>query len=126
MGYLSVSMHASDIRAKDMERQLLSRHVSEFQKNKSITKLPIRTQSKIQKPTFNNAITVIPSKRAVVASDKEAIDIAIRELSHIEIMGVPVRRSATAIAKILRQRGYKLEGTSVQRAAAALGITLEK
>lgn len=124
MQQAAVSIHASEIRTKDIERMEIAAKTAEFLKASSIPTLETRTHSRIDRPSFNTAISVVPTRRAAVAAEKETIELAVRELSRIEIEGVTLKRSALAIAIALKKRGFKLETKAVRRIAYSLGIDL--
>lgn len=120
------SINASEIRVRDPIREDLGRKVSEFLKSGSITKVGTGTVKTETRPQFNHIIAVAPTKRAERQQEKEALHAAIAELSHIEIAGVTLIRSAHEVSALLRQRGFKLLSPSVKRVAESIGIHLAK
>lgn len=118
------SINASEIRVRDPIREDLGRKVSEFLKSGSITKVGTGTVKTEARPQFNHIIAVAPTKRAERQQEKEALHAAIAELSHIEIAGVTLIRSAHEVSALLRQRGFKLLSPSVKRVAESIGIQL--
>ncbi len=120
------SINASEIRVRDQVREDLNSKVSEFLKSGSITKVGTGTVKTETRPQFNHIIAVAPTKRAERQQEKEALHAAIAELSHIEIAGVTLIRSAHEVSALLRQRGFKLLSPSVKRVAESIGIHLAK
>ncbi len=121
---MQASINASEIRVRDQVREDLNRKVSEFLKSGSITKVGTGTVKTETRPQFNHIIAVAPTKRAERQQEKEALHAAIAELSHIEIAGVTLIRSAHEVSALLRQRGFKLLSPSVKRVAESIGIQL--
>ena len=121
---MQASINASEIRVRDPIREDLNRKVSEFLKSGSITKIGNATVKTEPRPQFNHIIAVAPTKRAERQQEKEALHAAIAELSHIEIAGVTLIRSAHEVSALLRQRGFKLLSPSVKRVAESIGIQL--
>ena len=118
------SINASEIRMRDQLREDLGRKVNDFLKSSTITNVGT-TAAKIKKRAqFNHIIAVAPTKRAERQQEKEALHAAIAELSHIEIAGVTLIRSAHEVSALLRQRGFKLLSPSVKRVAESIGIQL--
>lgn len=120
----AASIHASEINLKADERNMLAAKVALFLKAKDVPLLEIRTTYKKERYSFNTAISVVPARRAAVAAEKEAIELAVRELSRIEIEGVELKRSASEISLLLKKRGFKLGAVSVRRIAQSLHIEL--
>ena len=120
------SINASEIRVRDQVREDLNLKVREFLKSGSITKVGTGTVKTETRPQFNHIIAVAPTKRAERQQEKEALHAAIAELSHIEIAGVTLIRSAHEVSALLRQRGFKLLSPSVKRVAESIGIALTK
>lgn len=118
------SINASEIRVRDQVREDLNLKVREFLKSGSITKVGTGTVKTETRPQFNHIIAVAPTKRAERQQEKEALHAAIAELSHIEIAGVTLIRSAHEVSALLRQRGFKLLSPSVKRVAESIGIQL--
>lgn len=123
---MQASINASEVLMRNPIREDLSSKTAEFLKHNKITKVGTLTNQKDSRQQFNSTIAVAPDKRAERAKEKEAIDLAIKELAEIEIIGVKLRRSSNEVAKLLRQRGFKLQGPSVKRIADSLGIELSK
>ena len=120
----AASIHASEINLKADERNMLAAKVALFLKAKDVPLLEIRTTYRKERYSFNTAISVVPARRAAVAAEKEAIELAVRELSRIEIEGVELKRSASEISLLLKKRGFKLGAVSVRRIAHSLSIEL--
>ena len=120
----AASIHASEINLKADERNMLAAKVALFLKAKDIPLLETRTGHRQERYAFNTAISVVPARRAAVAAEKEAIELAVRELSRIEIEGVELKRSASEISLLLKRRGFKLGAVSVRRIAHSLHIEL--
>lgn len=120
----AASIHASEINLKADERNMLAAKVALFLKAKDVPLLEIRTTYRKERYSFNTAISVVPARRAAVAAEKEAIELAVRELSRIEIEGVELKRSASEISLLLKKRGFKLGAVSVRRIAQSLHIEL--
>lgn len=120
----AASIHASEINLKADERNMLAAKVALFLKAKDVPLLEIRTTYRKERYSFNTAISVVPARRAAVAAEKEAIELAVRELSRIEIEGVELKRSAQEISLLLKKRGFKLGAVSVRRIAHSLHIEL--
>ena len=118
------SINASEIRVRDQVREDLNLKVREFLKSGSITKVGAGTVKTETRPQFNHIIAVAPNKRAERQQEKEALHAAIAELSHIEIAGVTLIRSAHEVSALLRQREFKLLSPSVKRVAESIGIQL--
>ena len=123
---MQASINASEIRVRDQVREDLNLKVREFLKSGSITKVGTGTVKTETRPQFNHIIAVAPTKRAERQQEKEALHAAIAELSHIEIAGVTLIRSAHEVSALLRQRGFKLLSPSVKRVAESIGIHLAK
>lgn len=123
---MQASINASEIRVRDPIREDLNRKVSEFLKFGSITKIGTGTVKTETRPQFNNIIAVAPTKRAERQQEKEALHAAIAELSHIEIAGVTLIRSAHEVSALLHKRGFRLRPASVKRVAEGIGIALTK
>ena len=121
---MQASINASEIRVRDQVREDLNLKVREFLKSGSITKVGTGTVKTETRPQFNHIIAVAPTKRAERQQEKEALHAAIAELSHIEIAGVTLIRSAHEVSALLRQRGFKLLSPSVKRVAESIGIQL--
>ena len=120
------SINASEIRMRDQLREELGRKVSDFLKSGTITNVGT-TAAKIKKRAqFNHIIAVAPAKRAERQQEKESLNAAIAELSHIEIAGVRLTRSAHEVSALLHKRGFRLRPASVKRAAEGIGIALTK
>lgn len=117
-----VSTNTADIQLRDAVRNELQSKVDVFLQSKEITFLETRTVPRVERPAYNSAISVSPLKAKQVSTDREDYAAQVRELSTIEIHGIPIKRSATEIAKIMRQRGYKVRSTSVMRIADSIGI----
>lgn len=122
----AASTHDTEVRMRDADRLSLSAQVEQFLKGNKITQVSTRCYERKVRPTFNNAIALAPTRRTAAAAEKEKLHAAIRELSYIEIAGVKLRRSATEVAKLLQQKGFKLRAQSVMRAAGGIGIELNK
>lgn len=120
----AASIHASEINLKADERNMLAAKVALFLKAKDVPLLEIRTTYRKERYSFNTAISVVPARQAAVAAEKEAIELAVRELSRIEIEGVELKRSASEISLLLKKRGFKLGAASVRRIAHSLSIEL--
>lgn len=121
---MQASINASEIRVRDQVREDLNLKVREFLKSGSITKVGTGTVKTETRPQFNHIIAVAPTKRAERQQEKEALHAAVAELSHIEIAGVTLIRSAHEVSALLRQRGFKLLSPSVKRVAESIGIQL--
>lgn len=120
------SINASEIRMRDQLREDLGRKVNDFLKSGTITNVGT-TAAKIKKRAqFNHIIAVAPAKRAERQQEKEALSAAIAELSHIEIAGVRLTRSAHEVSALLHKRGFRLRPASVKRVAEGIGIALTK
>lgn len=120
------SINASEIRMRDQLREELGRKVNDFLKSGAITNVGT-TAAKIKKRAqFNHIIAVAPAKRAERQQEKEDLSAAIAELSHIEIAGVRLTRSAHEVSALLHKRGFRLRPASVQRVAEGIGIALTK
>lgn len=118
------SINASEIRMRDQLREELGRKVNDFLKSGTITNVGT-TAAKIKKRAqFNHIITVAPAKRAERQQEKENLNAAIAELSHIEIAGVRLTRSAHEVSALLHKRGFRLRPASVKRVAEGIGIAL--
>ncbi len=118
------SINASEIRMRDQLREDLGRKVNDFLKSGTITKVGT-TAAKIKKRAqFNHIIAVAPAKRAERQQEKEDLNAAIAELSHIEIAGVRLTRSAHEVSALLHKRGFRLQPASVKRIAEGIGIAL--
>lgn len=103
-------------------RNELQIKMDEFLKANEITVLETRTPARIERPAYNAVISVSPNKAKQVSTCREEYAAQVRELPTIEIHGIPIKRSATEIAKLMRQRGYKVHATSVIRIADSIGI----
>lgn len=123
---MQASINASEIRVRDPIREDLNRKVSEFLKSGSITKIGTGTVKTETRPQFNHIIAVAPTKRAERQQEKESLNAAIAELSHIEIAGVRLTRSAHEVSALLHKRGFRLRPASVKRVAEGIGIALTK
>lgn len=128
---MQVSINASEVLLREPIRMDLERKVKEFLKQKSVNEVEQGLGSKENKFVFNDSIslaptrrTVAPTRRTAAAAEKEALHAAIAELSHIEIAGVTLIRSAYEVSALLRQRGFKLLSPSVKRVAESIGIQL--
>lgn len=123
----SISANASEILMRNIDRERIQRQVDAFLESKEITVLSTRL-APIRETTyaFNTVIATAPSKLRSVAGDKENVEILVRRFSTIEIDGVRIRRSAPEVASLIRERGYKLRGPSVQRVAQSIGVKLRK
>ena len=120
------SINASEIRMRDQLREELGRKVNDFLKSGTITNVGT-TAAKIKKRAqFNHIIAVAPAKRAERQQEKENLNAAIAELSHIEIAGVRLTRSAHEVSALLHKRGFRLRPASVKRVAEGIGIALTK
>ena len=120
------SINASEIRMRDQLREELGRKVNDFLKSGTITNVGT-TAAKIKKRAqFNHIIAVAPAKRAERQQEKESLNAAIAELSHIEIAGVRLTRSAHEVSALLHKRGFRLRPASVKRVAEGIGIALTK
>lgn len=120
------SINASEIRMRDQLREELGRKVNDFLKSGTITNVGT-TAAKIKKRAqFNHIIAVTPAKRAERQQEKESLNAAIAELSHIEITGVRLTRSAHEVSALLHKRGFRLRPASVKRVAEGIGIALTK
>lgn len=120
------SINASEIRMRDQLREELGRKVNDFLKSGTITNVGT-TAAKIKKRAqFNHIIAVAPVKRAERQQEKEDLSAAIAELSHIEIAGVRLTRSAHEVSALLHKRGFRLRPASVKRVAEGIGIALTK
>lgn len=118
------SINASEIRMRDQLREELGRKVNDFLKSGTITSVGT-TAAKIKKRAqFNHIIAVAPAKRAERQQEKESLNAAIAELSHIEIAGVRLIRSAHEVSALLHKRGFRLRPASVKRVAEGIGIAL--
>ena len=118
------SINASEIRMRDQLREDLGRKVNDFLKSGTITNVGT-TAAKIKKRAqFNHIIAVAPAKRAERQQEKESLNAAIAELSHIEIAGVRLTRSAHEVSALLHKRGFRLRPASVKRVAEGIGIAL--
>ena len=118
------SINASEIRMRDQLREELGRKVNDFLKSGTITNVGT-TAAKIKKRAqFNHIIAVAPAKRAERQQEKESLNAAIAELSHIEIAGVRLTRSAHEVSALLHKRGFRLRPASVKRVAEGIGIAL--
>ena len=120
----STSIHASEIHARENDRAKLARYVDSFLEGNEITVLETRTTPRPDRPAYNSAISVSPAKAKQVSAAREELSALVRELSTIEIEGVTIRRSATEVAKAMRQRGHKMRAPSVIRIAESIGIAL--
>lgn len=120
------SINASEIRMRDQLREELGRKVNDFLKSGTITNVGT-TAAKIKKRAqFNHIIAVAPAKRAERQQEKESLNAAIAELSHIEIAGVRLTRSAHEVSALLHKQGFRLRPASVKRVAEGIGIALTK
>lgn len=118
------SINASEIRMRDKLREELGRKVNDFLKSGTITNVGT-TAAKIKKRAqFNHIIAVAPVKRAERQQEKESLNAAIAELSHIEIAGVRLTRSDHEVSALLHKRGFRLRPASVKRVAEGIGIAL--
>ena len=120
----STSIHASEIHARESDRAEIARYVNSFLEGNEITVLETRTAPRPDRPAYNSAISVSPAKAKQVGVAREEAAALVRELSTIEIEGVTIRRSATEVAKAMRQRGYKMRAPSVIRIAESIGVSL--
>ena len=123
----SISANASEILMRDTDRERIQRQVDAFLESKEITVLSTRL-APIRETTyaFNTIIATAPSKQRMVADDKENVEILVKRFSTIEMHGVRIRRSAPEVARLMRERGYKLRGPSVQRVAQSIGVKLRQ
>lgn len=119
------SVNTTEILMRTPDREQIEKKVKEYLKSNSIkiidnrlTPMPDRVRS------FNNIIATTPSKLSVVAADKETVENLVRRFSTIEIDGVVMRRTSYEIARLLRERGYKLRSPSVKRVAQSIGVKL--
>lgn len=119
-----ISVNTAEIVMRDAVRNELQSKMDEFLKSNKITVLETRTTPRPDRPTYNSAISVSPAKAKQVGVAREEAAALVRELSTIEIEGVTIRRSATEVAKAMRQRGYKMRAPSVIRIAESIGIQL--
>lgn len=122
----STSVHAAEIYARENDRAKLARYVDSFLEGNEITVLETRTTPHPDRPAYNSAISVSPAKAKQVGVAREEAAALVRELSTIEIEGVTIRRSATEVAKLMRDRSYKMRAPSVLRIAESIGIALTK
>lgn len=120
----STSIHAAEIYARENDRAKLSRYVDSFLEGNEITVLETRTTPRPDRPAYNSALSVSPARSKQVSLAREELAALVRELSTIEIEGVTIRKSATEVAKAMRQRGYKMRAPSVIRIAESIGIEL--
>lgn len=118
----STSSNASEILIRNAIRNELQIKMQEFLQTNEITVLEAQIPARIERPAYNAVISVSPHKAKQVNIEREEYTTQVRELSTIEIRGIPIRRSATEIAKLMRQRGYKARSSSVIRVAESLGI----
>jgi hypothetical protein len=123
---MQVSINASEVLLREPVRMDLERKVKEFLKQKSVNEVEQGLGSKENKFLFNDSISLAPTRRTAAAAEKEALHAAIAELSHIEIAGVTLIRSAYEVSALLRKRGFNLLSPSVRRVAAGIGIVLAK
>lgn len=89
---IAVSAHATDIQLKDADRNEIAGKVAAFLQKNTIQAAPASTKSREVKPTFNTAISVTPSRQTAVATDKEEIALA--------------RRNVIIISKKWRQKSH--------------------
>lgn len=120
----TTSAHAAEIYARENDRAKLARYVDSFLESNEITVLETRTTPRPDRPAYNSALSVSPARAKQVSLAREELAVLVRELSTIEIEGVTIRRSATEVAKAMRQRGYKMRAPSVIRIAESIGIAL--
>ena len=120
----STSVHAAEIYARESARAEIARYVDSFLEGNEIPVLETRTVPLPDRPAYNSAISVSPAKAKQVGVAREEAAALVRELSTIEIEGVTIRRSATEVAKAMRQRGYKMRAPSVIRIAENIGLEL--
>lgn len=121
-----ISVNTTEILMRNSVRNELKNKMAEFLKSNSITVLETRTVPRPDRPAYNSAISVSPAKAKQVSTAREELATMVRELATIEVEGIKLRRSATEIAKAMRQRGYKMRAPSVQRIAKGIGISLVK
>lgn len=119
-----ISVNTTEILMRNSVRNELKNKMAEFLKSNSITVLETRTVPRPDRPAYNSAINVSPAKAKQVSAAREELSALVRELSTIEIEGVTIRRSATEVAKAMRQRGYKMRAPSVIRIAESIGVSL--
>lgn len=119
-----ISVNTAEIVMRDAVRNELQSKMDEFLKANEITVLETRTVPRYERPAFNSAINVSQTKAKQAGVAREEIASLVRYLSTIEIEGVKMRRSATEVAKAMRQRGYKMRAPSVIRIAESIGIAL--
>lgn len=119
-----ISVNTTEIIMRNSVRNELKNKMDEFLKSNEITVLETQSPARIERPAYNAAISVSPSKAKQVSTDREDYAAQVRELSTMEIHGIPIKRSATEIAKLMRQRGYKMRAPSVIRIAESIGIEL--
>lgn len=119
-----ISVNTAEIVMRDAVRNELQSKMDEFLKANEITVLETRTVPRYERPAFNSAINVSQTKAKQAGVAREEIASLVRDLSTIEIEGVTIRRSATEVAKAMRQRGYKMRAPSVIRIAESIGIAL--
>ncbi len=123
----SISANASEILMRSNDRERIQRQVDAFLESKEITVLATRLKPLPEKQhAFNTIIATAPSKLRMVADDKENVEMLVRRFSTVEIDGIRMRRSAHEVAKLMRERGYKLRGPSVERVAQSIGVKLRK
>lgn len=121
-GYTSVN--TTEILMRDAVRNELHNKTAEFLKSNAITVLEARTVPRPDRPAFNSAISVSPARAKQVSAAREELTALVRKLATEQQMGIEIKRSATEIAKLLRQSGYKVRTPSVLRIAESIGIVL--
>ena len=120
-------MNNADLMMREAERQSLAERVDEYLKSKPITELAsYSVRRPLRAVTFNNQSVANNKKISSAAKFQEEVENAVKELAFIEIEGVTIQRGSREIAKIMRQRGYSLQSTSVERTAMSLGIYLKQ
>lgn len=119
------SINASEIRMREPDRERIQRQTDEFLESNEIQELGTRLAPMPDRAlAFNNIIATAPSKLSAVTADKEMVETLVRRFSTIEIDGVKIRRTSYEIARLLRERGYKLRSPSVKRVAQSIGVKL--
>ena len=106
-----ISLNASDVMARQAESASIQKKIDEFlEHGNKITIIEASAKQKVEKiQPFNRGVATFPDRHAAVETQNEAIEVAIRDLSQVEIMGVQIKRTAAEVAVILKRRGYKLE-----------------
>jgi hypothetical protein len=111
------SVNTAEIKMREAVRYDLQNKTAEFLKSNAITVVGDRASAPDRALAFNRTIATAPSRLSVVAADKEAIESMVLRFSKVKM-------TSYEIAKVLRERGYKLRSSSVKRVAGSIGIYL--